>query len=381
MDSGSIRYTANGVITGMERTKNKRYTTSMDMEQHSEKRTIIPKELWKRLLLIVAALIFLFTSSIYAIALWYQHSEAGKPYELGVSFSAPYARALGLDPHEAYTAVLDDLGVKHLRLMSYWSENEPTAGKYDFSELDWQLQEAANHGATVSLAIGLRQPRWPECHAPTWVDISKPKSEWQPALEKYMSAVINRYKASKTIVSYQLENEYFNTFGNCPDRSRDRLASELKLVHQLDPSRPVIISRSNNYAGFAIRPPRGDINGISLYRRVWDSTITKRYFTYPFPSWHYAFLAGVQKLLFKQESVIHELQTEPWPADGKFITEVSLDEQNKTFDAARLKANVAFAKQTGIRHIDLWGAEYWYYRQTKLHDPSVWVAAQHIFKD
>jgi len=353
----------------------------MEEKQGGRHRKIVPKGFWTRLLLILTALILIFTSSIYGIALWYQHSEAGKSYELGVSFSAPYAKALGLDPRQAYSAVLGDLGVKHLRLMSYWSEIEPTAGTYDFSELDWQLQEAAKHGATVSLAIGLRQPRWPECHAPSWVDITKPKSEWQPALEQYMTAVIQRYKTVKVIKSYQLENEFFNTFGNCPDRSRDRLASELALVHKLDPTRSVIISRSNNYAGFAIRPPRGDINGISLYRRVWDSTVTKRYFTYPFPSWHHAFLAGVQKLLFKQESVIHELQTEPWPANGAFITDVSLDEQNKTFDATRLKANVEFAKQTGIRHIDLWGAEYWYYRKVTLHDSSVWQTAKDIFKN
>lgn len=336
--------------------------------------------MWQRILLVVIAAVIVLTGSIYAIALWYQHSEAGKPYQLGVTFSAPYAKALGLNPRETYMAVLNDLGVKQLRLVSYWSEIEPTKGAYDFSELDWQLQEAAAHGATVSLSIGLRQPRWPECHAPSWVDITKPKNEWQPALEQYMTAVVNRYKSSKIVSSYQLENEYFNTFGNCPDRSRDRLASELALVHKLDHTRPVIISRSNNYAGFAIRPPRGDINGISLYRRVWDSTVTKRYFTYPFPSWHYAFLAGVQKLFFGQESIIHELQTEPWPANGKFITETSLDEQNKTLDATRLKANVEFAKQTGIRHIDLWGAEYWYYRKTTLHDSSVWRTAQDIFK-
>lgn len=339
-----------------------------------------PIKTWlKRTALVVAACCLLLATFSYAVAFWYQREQASKPYELGVSFSAPYARALGLDPHEAYTAILDGLGVKQLRLMSYWSEGEPTAGKYDFSELDWQMSEATKRGATVSLALGLRQPRWPECHAPDWVDITKPRNTWQPALEKYIAAVVNRYKTSKVLASYQLENEYFNTFGECPDRDRGRLAAELALVHRLDPKHPVIISRSNNYAGFAIRPPRGDINGISLYRRVWDSTVTHRYFTYPFPSWHYAFLAGMQKLLFGQESIIHELQAEPWPPRGKFITNVSLAEQDKSFDAARLRSTVTFAKQTGIRHIELWGAEYWYYRAVTLHDPSVWNEARRVF--
>lgn len=339
-----------------------------------------PLKTWlKRSILILAACCLLLTTFSYAVATWYQRSQAGKPYELGVSFSAPYARALGLDARKTYAAILDDLGVRQLRLMSYWSEIEATKGTYDFTELDWQMSEAAKRGATVSLALGVRQPRWPECHAPQWVDLTQPRNVWQPALETFVTTVVTRYKSSEALVSYQLENEFFNTFGNCPDRSRDRLAAELALVHRLDPQHPVIISRSNNYAGFAVRQPRGDINGISLYRRVWDSTVTNRYFTYPFPSWHYAFLAGVQQLFLGQASIIHELQAEPWPPEGQFITQVSLAEQNKSFDAARLRSNVAFAKQTGIRHIDLWGAEYWYYRSVTLHDASVWNEAKRVF--
>ena len=40
-----------------------------------------------------------------------------------------------------------------------------------------------------------------------------------------------------------------------------------------------------------------------------------------------------------------------------------------------------FAEQTGIKQIDLWGAEYWYYRMATEHDPSVWHTAQMIFSN
>lgn len=338
------------------------------------------KQFWIRLAMGLAAFILLITSTMYGIALWYQHKQAGKPYELGVTFIPAYASYLGVDPHETLDAIINDLGVRKFRLVSYWNEIEQKQGAYDFSNLDWQMAEAEKAGASVSLAIGLRQPRWPECHAPDWVDTSQPTNQWQPALEAYMTAVINRYKDSPSLSSYQLENEFFNTFGDCDNFDRQRLSDELALVHKLDPHHPVIISRSNNYAGLPLRDPLPDVHGISIYRKVYSPWV-KGYFTYPFPSWYYAFLAGAQELTSDKPSVIHELQTEPWPANGQGITEVSLDEQNKTFDAAQLQANVAFAKQTGIRSIDLWGAEYWYYRWQVLDDDSVWQTARTIFSE
>lgn len=320
-----------------------------------------------------------FTGISYAVAALYQHSQSGKPYKTGVTFIPFYAESLGLDSKETMDAIIDDLGVRQFRLVSYWDDIEKQKGIYDFSSLDWQFERAEKSGSTISLSMGLRQPRWPECHAPKFYDTSKPRTQWQPELENYMSAVVNRYKNSPSLKSYQLENEFFNHFGECYNFDRQRLSDELALLKRLDPKHPIIISRSNNYAGFAIRPPRGDVNGISLYRRVWDTSVTKRYFTYPFPSWHYAGLAGVQKFLFGQESIIHELQTEPWPPDGKNITEISLTEQNKSFDAARFRSTTKFAHQTGIRHVDLWGAEYWYYRKTILQEPSVWDEAKKYF--
>ena len=316
----------------------------------------------------------------YGIALWYQHTQKGKPYQLGVTFIPSYASYLGVDPKETLQATIDDLGVRQFRLVSYWDEIEPSPGMYDFSQLDWQFEAIEKAGGQISLSVGLRQPRWPECHAPSFYDTRQPRETWQPQLEKFMTAVVDRYKSSSALASYQLENEFFNHFGECNNFDRQRLSEEKALLSALDPKHPVIISRSNNYAGFALRGPLGDINGISLYRRVWNTMGPKMYITYPFPSWHYAALAGVQKIVKNQDSIIHELQMEPWPPNGKNIPEVSLAEQNKTFDAAQFNTTLEFAKQTGIRHIDLWGAEYWYHRWKVLDDRSVWDEARTTFR-
>lgn len=336
--------------------------------------------LLKRTAFIFVALTVLFTSMSYGIALWYQHSQAGKPYELGVTFIPSYAAFLGVDPQQTLQATIDDLGVRQFRLVSYWNQIEASPGIYNFDELDWQFRAIEKAGGTISLAVGLRQPRWPECHAPTFYDTKQPREKWQPQLEKFMTTVVNRYKTSQALQSYQLENEYYlKTFGECFNHDRARLSEEKALLKKLDLSHPVIMSRSNNYAGFALREPLADINGISLYRRVWNTVGPKMYITYPFPSWHYAALAGVQKLVKGQESIIHELQMEAWPPSGKNIRDIDLTEQNKTFDSIRFRSTLAFAKQTGIRHIDLWGVEYWYYRWQVLGDKSVWQEAQKAF--
>lgn len=339
------------------------------------------KSVWKRVGLLIAIGIVCMITINYGVARWYQHTQKDKLYSLGATYSSQYAIGYGLDSHETLTAILDDLGVRQLRLVSYWSVIERDKGVYNFSDLDWQMREAEKRGVSVSLAVGLRQPRWPECHAPSWVDTRQPREQWQPALEDFMTAVVDRYKTSPSLQSYQLENEYYNAkFGKCYNADRERLADELTLIRRLDSKHPVIISRSNNTPTIILRGPTTDRNAFSLYRKVYDSTITNRYFTYPMPPWYYSAIAGWQKIVGGQDSIIHELQAEPWPPSGQGgIRGISLAEQDKTLSARQLRKNVKFAKNTGMRSIDLWGAEYWYYRKVKLNDPTVWNTAKDIF--
>lgn len=317
---------------------------------------------------------------MYGISQWYIHTQKG-PQVIGVSFVPEYAQYLGVDPKETLDSLLG-IGVTQLRLVSYWDSIEPTQGQYDFTQLDWQFQKAEAAGAKVSLSVGLRQPRWPECHAPSWVDTTKPSAEWQPQLEKFMAATVDRYKNSPSLESYQVENEYFlKGFGICNNFDRGRLISEYNLVKKHDPKHIVVINRSNNGIGIPVNEPKPDEYGISIYKRVWDAGMSKRYLEYPFPAWYYGFLAGIQKIHDGRDMRIHELQAEAWAPNGKELNQISLDEQNKSFNAERFKGRVEFGKATGMRHMDLWGAEYWYYRKQVLHDNSVWNVAKQTFAE
>lgn len=325
---------------------------------------------WQKTLLLIVLAFVLFLSNLYVMSLWYRWKHDDKPLNVGVTFSAPYARYFELDPKETLGAMLDDLDIKHYRLMSYWKEIEKTRGTYDFSDLDWQFDAIEARGGTVSLALGLRQPRWPECHEPDWAK-NQSIDELYPELERYMGAVIDRYKDRPSLKSYQLENEYFlEVFGKCSDHSRERLVKEYDFVKQKDPNTPVIISLSNNYLGVPIGDPRPDQFGVSVYKRVYDATVTKRYFEYPFTPWWYTGRAAWTELLTGRDSMLHELQAEPWAPMP--LKEASIEEQNKSMDAERLRERIKYGEATGFRDIYLWGGEWWYWRKVKFDDPSLW---------
>lgn len=336
---------------------------------------------WRKSLIILLAIVLIFTAGGWSVAQWYINKHKSEPLIYGTTFVPNYATALGLEPESTLDAILGDLDIDRIRLVSYWKDIESTQGTYDFSGLDWQFALAEKYGAKVSLAVGLRQPRWPECHEPTWA-LEMEKKDWQPRLYAYMTAVIERYKSHPSLMEYQLENEFFmEVFGECRDFDRSRLVEEYKLVKRLDPARPVIVSRSNNWVGLPVGQPRPDMFGISVYKRVWDKTVTKRYFEYPLPAWFYGMLAGGGELVTGKKMFIHELQAEPWTPNDLFITETSVDEQFKSFNADRFKDRIEYAKATGMRTIDLWGAEWWYWLKQKHGDMSVWNVAKDAIKD
>lgn len=332
---------------------------------------------WKKLLLTTLALVILAVSGMYGLAQWYINKHKDTPMTVGATFIPNYARYFDLDPQETMAAIIDDLGVKHLRLVSYWSDIENTRGIYNFDELDWQMKMAEEKGAKVSLALGLRQPRWPECHMPTWAQ-EMPGQTWYKPLENFIQAVVERYRHSPALESYQLENEFFLTaFGICHDFNRDRLVSEYNLVKRLDPTTPLIVTMSNNAIGTPIGEPTPDAWAISVYKRVWDETITRRYFEYPIPAWYYAFRAGWTELTRGRDVFMHELQTEAWtPSSIGGTKEAPLAEQDKSLDPARLADRIRYGEATGMRSMYLWGVEWWYWRKTAHNDPGLWNTAK-----
>lgn len=328
---------------------------------------------WRKTKSIILIFLALILVADIAVAQWYINKHSKEPLVLGTTFVSDYAESFGLDPKETLEAAFSDLGMRQVRLVSYWKKIEPTPGQYDFSGLDWQFDMAEKYGAKVSLAVGMRQPRWPECHEPKWLDIAGPENTWKPQLYAYMEAVVKRYKDRPSLISYQLENEFFmEVFGECKNFDRTRLVEEFNLIKEWDPTHPIIISRSNNWIGLPLGDPRPDQFAISVYKRVWDAAFTHRYYEYPLPAGFYSMLAGWAEILTGKSMVIHELQAESWTPNGLNIKDISIEEQYKSMNPERMKKRIDYGVDTGMRDIYIWGMEWWYWLKTTKDRPELW---------
>jgi hypothetical protein len=295
--------------------------------------------------------------------------------QLGVSFSLHRCSELGIDKKALLTAALEDLGVRRFRLMSYWNIHEQKPGRYNFAELDWQLDLIAEYGGRVSLCLGKRQPRWPECHIPKWA-ASLPAAEWYEALYQYITAVVRRYRDHPALVSWQLENEaLLKGFGRCVDGDYNpkRLRAEYRLVKSLDPQHPVIMTLSDNW-GLPWRQPRPDAYAMSLYR-----TLVNRRGRYVFsrrPALVYKLRGRIIRLVWRRPVFIHELQAEPWLAKG--MTQTALADQVRHMSPERVLENITYARRAGLPPVDLWGLEWWYWLKEHYDRPEYWQAIKSL---
>jgi len=295
----------------------------------------------------------------------------------GMSFNTSYARELGLDWQATYDAILDDLGVRHLRLAAHWPMVEPAPGTFNFDELDYQIMRAEEVGATVIFAVGRRLPRWPECHVPEWAR-SLSEVERQAAIMSYIEVVVERYKNSPAIIYWQVENEPFLevfAFEHCGVLDTDFLEREIALVKRLDPSRHVLVTDSGNLGTWAGAYSRGDLFGTSVYVHFWNPELGQ--FRTILPPWFYRVKDNVMALRYGEKpTLLIELSAEPWLIEP--IIDVPLETQFTRMNLQKFEDILEYAAATHFEQQYLWGAEWWYW--LKLQDrPEMWERGQQLF--
>lgn len=296
----------------------------------------------------------------------------------GASFSTFYAEELGLDWHETYDAVLDDLDVRHLRLAAYWPMVEPQKDTYHFAEMDYQMQRAEEVNADVVLAIGRRLPRWPECHIPDWAkELSW--EEQKNALRAYLENVVKRYKDSPALAYWQVENEpYLSLFAyeHCGALDEAFLEEEIALVHSLDPAHPVLVTDSGNLGTWRGAYKHGDAFGTSVYVYFWNPELGQ--FKTVLPPWFYRLKEGVMRLFYgKEPTFLIELSAEPWLLEP--VTNVDLETQYSRMNLDKFNDILEYAKATRYDKQYLWGVEWWYWL-TKQGNDSMWERGRTLFK-
>ncbi|MEI8360771.1 MAG: beta-galactosidase [bacterium] len=294
----------------------------------------------------------------------------------GVTFSIKQARDLELDWQQVYLAMLDDLKVRDIRLPAYWSEIEGEEGVYDWTNIDWLVDEAGKRDARIIMAVGGRLPRWPECHFPEWVK-PLPTKERQDLTLNYIKATIERYKDKKNIVAWQVENEPFlPNFGECPTFDQDFLDNEISLIRVID-KRPVVVTDSGELSLWYKAANRADIFGTSIYRDTYSQALN-RYIHYPISPTFFKVKKNLAKFFASPKKwVVIELQAEPWCKDSYQL--VGQSDRDKSMSPEKFKNMLSFIQTTGFDEFYLWGVEWWYWEKTKQNRPIFWEMAKEIY--
>jgi hypothetical protein len=296
----------------------------------------------------------------------------------GMSFNTMYARELGLNWKETYDAMLDELQIRHLRLAAHWPMIEPERNVYNFTELDYQIKRAEETNSTVILAVGRRLPRWPECHVPSWAK-KLSEEERDAAQLDYVQMVINRYKNSPAVKTWQIENEPFlSVFAPeyCGEHNVELLDKEIALAKSLDSTRPILVTDSGNLGTWKGAYTRGDVFGTSVYVYFWNPDLGQ--FRTFLPPWFYRVKNNaVAHLYGEKPSLLIELSAEPWLVDP--VKDVPLETQFTRMNLEKFEDILAYAKETRYSEQYLWGAEWWYWLKVKHDHTEMWERGKRLF--
>ncbi|MBY0310361.1 cellulase family glycosylhydrolase [Patescibacteria group bacterium] len=305
--------------------------------------------------------------------------QADKDTTWGVNYSESQAVYLGLDPKETYSAIIHDLGARHIKIHLNWNATEKERGAFDLSSLDWQVAEAERNRVQLILVIGMKTGRWPECHTPEWFT-SVPAAERDAEIIRYVRTIVERYKDSGAVQYWQIENEPFLEFGTCPDwyyeDNRERVRAEIAAVRAIDPAREVIVSESGELSDWTDAAGMADIVGVTMYRSAWNDTVETfgiNPYSFLTPSF-YALKAEVIRRVYNKPVISIELQAEPWTSLP--LAESSLEVQALSMNPQLFEENIEFARQAGLGTYYFWGAEWWYWMKTTHEDPAIWDSAR-----
>ncbi len=296
----------------------------------------------------------------------------------GIAFSKPFASEIGLDWRSAYLKILDGLQVKRMRLPVYWQDVEPARGEYDFRDYDWMIRQADQRGVRLTLVVGRKVPRWPECNIPLWAaDLDEDAQ--QELVLKLIAETVQRYLHVPNLERWQVENEPFLGFGQCPRLDVGFLDEEIVLVRSLDPARPIIVTDSGELSVWLQPAARADIFGTTMYRIIWSKYFGYVRYTLLTPRFFW-FKANLVRLAYPNKPIIvSELQAEPWGPEP--ITSMSLEEQFKSLNLEQFRDNIRYAREVGFPEAYLWGAEWWLWMKDKQGHPEFWNEAGKLLSE
>lgn len=320
--------------------------------------------------------------------------ERRASFELGANFSHRHAAWLGLDPDACYRQLLDELGVRRVRISVYWDEVAPAPDHLDFAPIRRWLDPLEQRGAKALVTLGLKAQRWPEYYPPGWLteDVSLPMGcdlEAQPRVVAHMLLLLERLTAFladyDAVDAWQVENEPFLPSMRHTVAWRfppALLAREIAVVREADPRRrPIVVNHStqNRFDGRWWQAlAQADVLAENVYTRKPNTWPWPRYFNahaIPLLAPPLGREARVA-LAMGKELWVTELQAEPWErADVHTLTPA----RTGSVSPERIEANLRLVRRAGARRVYLWGAEWWRFTADRDNDARYWNLAHRLF--
>ncbi len=329
-------------------------------------------------IILIVFFILLFLFIFIFIYLMSGSVESNSEIDFGITFSQISAEEMNIDWQKTYVNILDDLGVRKLRLIAYWSLIENNKGEYLFNDLDWQINNAKKKGAEVILAVGSKLPGSSECYVPEWAKELN-KEEKQESSLLFLKEVINHYSSEEIIKSWQIEdNPFQKTSEKCVEIDKEFLNKEISLVKETDfTRRPVMLTVSGELGNWFNPALISDNLGISVYRNNW--TQYWGYFNYPIRPVFYKKMSDLIKFFTEiNDVIIIELQAEP--RGSKLISEMFPQEWDRSMSLDKFKDTISYIKRAGFDEVYLRGAEWWYYMKGEGNN-SFWNEAKKLWSE
>jgi hypothetical protein len=313
---------------------------------------------------------------------------------LGINFSHRHAEWLNQDPDALFARLLDELGVRYVRLSAYWDEIAPSAERMDFTPLRRFLDPLQQRGGRALVTVGLKAQRWPEYYPPEWLTRAHPlpdgaRLDDHPRVIAHLLLMLERVTAFladyDAIDAWQVENEpslpsLRNTVGWL--FSPDLLAREIAVVREADPRhRPIVVNHSSQNCldrRWQVGLRLADVIAENVYTRKPNRWPWPRYFNvhaiplYAPPLRRYGEVAG----RLGKGYWITELQAEPWERqDVHTVT----PEMICSVSPKRIRENLRLVRRAGAQRIYLWGAEWWRFTADRDGDERYWELARRLF--
>jgi hypothetical protein len=350
---------------------------------------ILNQTIVKRLFIVLIIILLILSRDAF---LQWTVSNPGRATDLkiGTTFIKINAEHLKLDWRSAYNETIDNF--KYIRIPVFWDQLESEAGKFDWVDLDWQMQRAAQTNAKILLAIGHRVPRYPECYAPSWTkELSQ--TEFKRSLFQTLTTIVNRYKDHPAIDAWQVENEPLAKIlgtiwgGKACREISQWVTEEVKLVKQLDQAKhPTIVTYAfSPWPSSQLRQTLkfgSDAIGITLFNKLFFRSPIFNGYVEMFKFGPMAPLRlPYQRSLAKQQKKqfwIPELQAEPWGPNGPYDF-AKPEDAYISMNPDRLQETWQHGVEAGADRIYLWGVEWWLSERNQGR-PMMLEAVKHLIQ-